>query len=203
MSIQPDNPLAADSANASDRRDYFRIHDTIALRVVPVASPALPLTPPVELAAGHQLLRELQLLDTDSAALLRIIQDKSRDIGQYFKLLNRKLDLIARFHVLQQASSHYQPHDVILSGSGLGFAHTEALPVGSLVDLHFILLHTATAVSCRARIARCDHTDGSFYLGSEFTDISDSDRDAIVRHTLHVEAARRREARTDNGDGDS
>ncbi len=202
MSTEPESTSATDSGNNADRRDYFRIHDTIALRVVPVASAALPVTPPGELAAGHQLLRELQLVDTDSAALLRIIQDKSRDIGQYLKLINRKLDLIARFYVLQQASSHYQPHDVILSGSGIGFAHTEALPVGSLVDLHFILLHTATAVSCRAQIARCDQTDGRFYLGSEFTDISDSDRDAIVRHTLHVEAARRREARTDVDDSD-
>lgn len=183
------------ASNAMDRRDYFRIADTIALRVDPVTVPALPVSPPLELAAGHQLLRELQLLDTDSAAMLRAIQDKSRDIGQYLKLINRKIELTARFYVLQQAASHYQPHDVMLSGSGLGFRHPTALPAGSLVDLHFILMHTATAISCRSRVLRCDHRDGQFHIGSEFTEITDSDRDAIVRHTLHLDAARRREAK--------
>ena len=183
------------ASSASDRRDFFRITDTIALRVDPVTAPALPVSPPVELAAGHQLLRELQLIDSDSAALLRAIQDKSRDIAQYFKLINRKIELTARFYVLQQAASHYQSHDVILSGSGLGFRYASALAVGSLVDLHFILLHTASAVSCRAKVLRCDARDGQFHIGSEFTEITDSDRDAIVRHTLHLDAARRREAK--------
>lgn len=190
-----DTPLAA-TADA-DRRDYFRISDTVALRVNVVTDASMPVLAPVELAAGHQLLRELQLIDSDSTALLRNIQDKSRDIGQYFKLINRKIELTARFYVLQQAASHYQTQEVILSGSGLGFPFGQALALESLVDLHFILLHTATAVSCRAKIVRCDlNADGQFQLGSEFTEISDSDRDAIVRHALHVEAARRREAKS-------
>lgn len=190
------DPLLA--AAATDRRDYFRIDDTIALRIDPVSDASQPLRPPVELAAGHQLLRELQLIDSDSAALLRSIQDKSRDLGQYFKLINRKIELTARFYVLQQAANHYQSHEVILSGSGLGFSHDRALALASLVDLHFILLHTATAVSCRAKILRCEHINGVYYLGSEFTEINDSDRDAIVRHALHVEAARRREAKAED-----
>ena len=188
------DPTAANQQPA-DRRDYFRITDTIALRVDPVTAPVLPVSPPIELAAGHQLLRELQVIDSDSAGLLRNIQDKSRDIGQYLKLVNRKIELTSRFYVLQQAASHYQRHDVILSGSGLGFQHPTALSVDSLVDLHFILLHTATAVSCRAKVLRCDARDGRFHIGSEFTEITDSDRDAIVRHTLHLDAARRREAK--------
>jgi len=178
----------------ADRREYFRISDTVALQIDLVRDATKPVTPPPELAPGHQLLRELQLIDHDSTVLLRSIQDKSRDIGQYFKLINRKIELTARFYVLQQAALHYQTQEVMLSGSGLGFRFDRALPLASLVDLHFILLHDVMAISCRARITRCESGPNVFYLGSEFTEIGDSDRDAIVRHTLHVEAARRRES---------
>lgn len=182
------------STDASDRRDYFRITDSIALRIDPVPHPEYAVQPPPELAAGHQLLRELQLMDNESATLLRNIHDKSRELGQYFKLINRKIELTARFYVLQQAATQYRHCEVMLSGSGIGFQQAQPIPMDSLVDLHFILLHTATAVSCRAKIVRCDPHDGGYLIGSEFVEINDVDRDAIVRHALFLEAARRREA---------
>ncbi len=193
-------PDAADllTQNDLDRRDYFRVNDLIALRVDALADTG-DVSVPDSLQAGQTLLRELHQIEADNALLLRTISDKHRDIGQYLKSQTRRIELVARFFVLQHAAALYRNEQVSLSGSGIGWTTTQPLPVGAGVAVHFILLQSAVAVSCRARViaseALADSLNGARAVRVEFTDISDADRDAVVRHCLHVQASQRREQR--------
>lgn len=187
--------------NDLDRRDYFRVTDLIALRVDTLAD-ASQVSIPDSLQAGQTLLRELHQIEADNALLLRTISDKHRDIGQYLKSQTRRIELVARFFVLQHAAALYRNEQVSLSGSGIGWTTTQSLPVGATVAVHFILLQSAVAVSCRAKViaseAIAGSSDDARAVRIEFTDISDADRDAVVRHCLHVQASQRREQRDQN-----
>ena len=78
----------------NDRREYYRIEDTIALDFTPLAgAEALASDELHDASPLFNLLSELHLMDFESQHLLRNISERDRTLANYLKVVN-KLSLI-------------------------------------------------------------------------------------------------------------
>jgi len=181
--------------SAEDRRRYFRVNDHVALYWQAVQDEASAIETPSALSGTQRLLHDLQSLDSENAALLRVLQEKSRELSQYLHIINAKVDLLTRALILSQASTYYQEYDVYVSASGISFPVKSAMDVGQLIDVHAILLASASWVRFRAKVVWCHQHSQAYMIGTDIVSISEHDQDAIIRHTLHVQAVHRRHER--------
>lgn len=175
-----------------DRRRYFRVQDRIAFCWFTQSDPNSEPETPMSILLGQSLFKDIQRIDAEHQSLLRALQERSRDLAQYLHAMNQKIELIARQQVLQTAAEHYRTIEVLISGNGIGFPSPEPMNLGQLIDAHAVLLSSAVCVSFRARVVWCSSKQNQHMIGAEITDISEHDRDAIIRHTLHVQALQRR-----------
>lgn len=171
-----------------DKRDYFRIQDTLLLDYRLISGP--------EADDGFAdnspllgLLSELQTLEYDSQPLLRQITEADRALANYLKVINKRIDLIARALSLQIADEAGPPTDVTLSEGGLSFFNAEPLAVGDWVSLRLVLQPTALGLIIPARVIRSEaHSDGRHRIALGFDELNDQQRQILARHILQKQA---------------
>ena len=91
-----------------NRRQYFRVVDNVSLEIAKIDEQHLA-AEQFELLPEFGLISEFQLLDVESKHLLRTLTDKDNNLGQFLKIMNKKLDALARVISLN--------HQVIPTGS--------------------------------------------------------------------------------------
>ncbi|WP_263141785.1 PilZ domain-containing protein [Pseudomonas sp. RIT-PI-AD] len=183
--------------DADDRREYYRIEDTIALEFSlltgadALASEALHDASPL-----FNLLSDLHLLDFESQHLLRHISERDRTLASYFKVMNKRIDLIGQAMAQSLLREIGMPRHVTLSEGGISFDHAQALAVGTHLALKIVLMPQALGLLLRAQVVHCRiREDGQFEIGTEFEALSDAQRQLLARHILQKQAMERRKAR--------
>ena len=81
-----------------ERRDYYRIEDTVGLQIEPCNESDIPSAEEFANQGGDEfkLINHLSRLDLDNSTLLHSIQDTSPDIARYLKVINLKIEAIAK-----------------------------------------------------------------------------------------------------------
>ena len=102
-----------------DRREYYRIEDTIALEFSLLsgaeaqASDALHDASPL-----FNLLSDLHLMDFESQHLLRHISERDRTLANYLKVINKRIDLLGQAVAQSLLRDIGVPRQVSLSEGG-------------------------------------------------------------------------------------
>jgi hypothetical protein len=183
----------------NDRREYYRIEDTIALDFHVLDSDAS--------VAGEELhdpsplfnlLSELNTLDFDSQYLLRNISERDRTLAIYLKNINKRIDLIAQSLAQSLLRDSGQFKQVTLSEGGINFRHTQALALGSYLALKMVLMPQALGLLLKAKVLHCAEENGQFEIGAKFEALSDPQRQLLARHVLQRQAQERRQAREES-----
>jgi hypothetical protein len=189
---------------SSNRRDFYRIQDRVYLRYQTLHESQLGLDPyhpafaiPPELI----LASELHKPDGEMQTLLHAINDSSRNVASYLKLLNQKVDTLTRA-VLAQAHNARLEADfsVNLSEGGLSFYSNEEFPLRS--SLHLVMMffpaYTAIAAICKVTSSEKMNTSTTvqFRTGVEFAIMSELDRHRVARHIIQRQAEARRAAQS-------
>lgn len=208
-----DQKLDHDMNQHKERREYYRIQDTLALEFQSVPKEqALAQTPvmPFTLDPRFQVLHALHELDHESHATLRQISDADRHLGSYLRTLNRKIELIAMGMFASSNSEAPSPtHDVTLSESGLSFRHEQPLAPDSHLALKLVLFPAYFGLLLFGRVVQCTPlalpdagnqssaapTARLFNIGVEFTHVQESERELLARYILRKQAQQRREQR--------
>lgn len=173
-----------------ERRDYYRIDDTVGLSFETVTESELPThdefttTPPDE----FQLINQLKALELENSKILHTIQEETPEIARYFKLLNQKIEAIAKTIVTQGLTDEISTQEVTLSAGGINFISENMLATDNYVKLRMILYPSTSVINCYARVIRSEVTDGGFDTAFEYSLLSESDRDTLVRHVLQVQS---------------
>ena len=183
--------------DADDRREYYRIEDTIALEFRPLKQG--------ETAAGgsadgapelFDLLSELHLMDFESQHLLRHIHERDRPLANYLKVINKRIDLLGQAVAQSLLRDIGAPRQVSLSEGGVSFNHGQALIPGSHLAIKVVLMPQALGLLLRAQVVHCSpREDGQFEIGTEFEALTDAQRQLLARHILQKQALERRQAR--------
>ncbi len=180
-----------------ERRDYFRVNDRVALRAQKANDKRHHKPLAAEFLALGAMLDELHLIDEEQQMIWRSIAEKSHDLSIYLKAQQRKIELLARHLVLQQVQDELPLCEVNLSANGLGFAHPSSLALGERIDIDLVIFPDALLITNRAKVISCQAHAGAFFIGVEFIELSNSHRDAIVRHCLSIEGQQRRKERNE------
>ena len=156
--------------DADDRREYYRIEDTIALEFHPLSGPeALAQDVLHDPSPLFNLLSELHLLDYESQHLQRQISGRDRTLADYLKIINKRIDLLGQAMAQGLLREIGAPRKVSLSEGGISFNHGQAVPVGSHLAIKMVLMPQALGLLLRAQIAHCRlREDGSYEIGAEF-----------------------------------
>ncbi|MCU0767382.1 MAG: PilZ domain-containing protein [Gammaproteobacteria bacterium] len=184
------------STNAEgNRRRFFRIDDAVRFAYRPLA--------PDELAAGvarlneglggpYALMASLAAVSQRMSVSLRRIEQKSNDVAQYLKALDRKIDTVARTLLLQSSDLAARPPEPVnLSAGGLAVPVQTGLPPGTPVEIRLLLLPSLAGILAYGAVVECttpaeqgDFPAGSRVMRIDFTHIRDEDRDLLIRHML-------------------
>ncbi|MGE8100423.1 PilZ domain-containing protein [Pseudomonas fluorescens] len=186
-----------------DRREYYRIEDTIALEIRPLSA--------LE-AAGQEvlqdasplfnLLSELHLSEFESQHLLRQISERDRNTANYLKVMNKRIDLLSQVVAQTVLGKFGEPQPVVLSEGGIEFEHHLAYPAGSHVAIKLLLMPQALGLLLRAKVTHCEpESFGTFEIGTEFEALTDAQRQLLARYILQRQAHERRLAREQNESG--
>lgn len=173
-----------------DKRDFFRIRDSLALDVRKVASADLEETTFDEESPLFSLLSDLHTLDYESQHLLRQIAERDRALAHYLKIINKRVDLISKALAIQLMKDLGEPQEVTLSESGMSFEYAEPLELGSWLALRMVLLPSPLGLVLPAQVLRCEpgSSAGSWTVAVSFHALADNQRQLLARHILQKQA---------------
>ncbi|MGY2338158.1 PilZ domain-containing protein [Pseudomonas sp. SDO5532_S415] len=179
-----------------DRREYYRIEDTIALEIRPLSA--------LE-AAGQEVLQdasplfnvlsELHLSEFESQHLLRQISERDRTLSAFLKSQNKRIDLLSQVIALTVLGQIGEPQPVIISEGGIEFQHPTPIAAGAHLSVKLVLMPQALGLLLRARVTHCDRKGDGYDVGTEFEHLTDAQRQLLARHILQKQAQDRRQAR--------
>lgn len=183
-----------------DRREYYRIEDTIALEIKHLHGTDATLHAPAQdTSTLFNLLSELHISEFESQHLLRQLGEHDRVLSSYLKTLNKRIDLLGQVVAQTVLGKIGEPQLVILSEAGLQFHHHLPIHTGTQLSIKMVLMPQARGLMLNAKVTRCDaHEIGNFEIGVEFEDLSDAQRQLLARHILQRQAQQRRLTREQN-----
>ncbi len=178
-----------------DRRDYYRINDTVGL-IYTICSKESDIPTEDEFIAEvpdeFQLINQLSRIDTESSSLLHSIQDVSPDICRYLKIINSKIEAIARQVVSIGLTEEIKPRKVTLSAGGISFCSSKKIKIGKTLRSQMILYPSCSGILTYGKIVRCEPVTKKdkeqFDIALEYILITETDRDALVRHVLQLQS---------------
>ncbi len=185
---------------ADERRDYYRINDTVGLRVEPTTQDQIPAMEDFteQSADEFRLINHLSRIDLENSTLLHNIQDTNPDIARYLKLINIKIEAIAKQIVAMGLTDEVKPTDITLSAGGISFKGNIPFDKGDLVKLQMILYPSNAVINAYARAVRSQPQGDVFDNAFEYILITESDRDTLVRHVLQLQSNNLRQRSLNN-----
>ncbi|VVO83049.1 hypothetical protein PS893_01904 [Pseudomonas fluorescens] len=179
-----------------DRREYYRIEDTIALEIRPLsASEAADQEVLQDASPLFNLLSELHLSEFESQHLLRQINERDRNIAAFLKSQNKRIDLLSQVIAITVLGQIGEPQPVIISEGGIDFQHPSPIAAGAHLSVKLVLMPQALGLLLRAHVTHCDRKGDGYDVGTEFEHLTDAQRQLLARHILQKQAQVRRLAR--------
>ena len=176
-----------------ERRDFYRINDTVGIHFT-VCDADMPDADnfAAEIPNEFQLISHLNSIDMDSSTLLHNIQDISPDVSRYLKIINAKIEALARHIVTIGIDDEIKPQAVTLSAGGVCFVSNEKLQLETHVRLSMVLYPSCSGILTYSKVVRCepmkDTTPQQYDVALEYLLINENDRDALVRHVLQLQS---------------
>ncbi len=182
---------------AEERRRFFRIDDSVRISLKRVGQEEVEQQLErldQQLLGSFSLMSSLAAETQQTAAALRRIEGRSPDVAQCIKAIDRKIELLAKALLYEEADIGRHPaRPANLSAGGIAVHTREAFEKGALVEIRMLLMPTFTGVLTFGHVVECRaeaSEDGEFshLLRIDFAHIREQDRDAIIRHVLRKQA---------------
>lgn len=188
-------------AQNTERRGFYRVNDAIALQAQKLDSEQLMVSKNRLFEREHEQ-QALAVKDGGAASLqmaLRDVEVKHPEVANLFRLLESRIESLARVVSSQGARADETPNAVVnMSGKGLGFDWPVAFYEGEHLLLNMTLFPARYPIEAIARVVRGNpanrSTDGNFRCALEFVEITPTDREVLLQHIhgLQLEALRSR-----------
>lgn len=182
-----------------NRREYFRVQDTVALQYETVSGKLSGQDPHTLLPDDFRILSELQKSAQEARQLLRQIGDENRLLAEYLRLQENRFDILTRAFASSAPALEFMPRrPVILSEGGIEFADDRALPPEQVILLRMLLFPEQTPLALFGRVVHIEvgEKPGRYTLGIEFIRMTDADQQVLARHAMHLQSEARRERGT-------
>lgn len=172
----------------ANRRQYFRVTDHVSIEFKKIDDDSVA-AEQFELLPEFGLISEFQLLDVESKHLLRTITDRDKNLGQFFKIMNKKLDSLARVISLNhQIIPSESIVEVNLSEGGISLQCEQDFEKNDKLAIKLVLLPNYSGLLLEGRVLSCKKNQESQTLHIEFIDISEAHQQLIARHIMRIQS---------------
>lgn len=179
--------------SSQERREYFRIPDEVRLRVRPIGEVDVPAV--VERITDRipdrfTVAANFTVNSRAMARLLHSVSADAPDAARYMKMLDQKVNHLARLFVLEEIEQGEYPRlDVNLSAGGLVFPSRCAFAPGDLLEMRMVWYPQMVGVLTVSRVVHCDPRDATadgcpWLVAVEYVHIRESDRDLLCSHII-------------------
>ena len=136
-------------------------------------------------------------IETDFQEMCEPLAREHPAIVDVLQIMNRKINLLERVIsseiLLASAASpdeiQHEAESVNLSGGGMSLISDDSLPENTRLIVDMILLPAHDPIRVFGNVVHCRTIEGAqFEIGIEFVEISNQDRERIIRHTLQRQA---------------
>lgn len=202
--ITSDSSELASLNTADDRRQFFRIEDSIHLRYQQVPVEALNgrlQRLEQEFESNFTVVSALAAITQRMAGVLHRIDSMRPDIASYLKSLDEKIEVLGRAFLLQDSDIADHPaHAVNLSATGMAFHAEEPVELGELLELRILLLPSFTGILTYGEVVGCDEISAEdeslpYAVRVSFSHLRENDRDVLIRHVVKRQSAMLRKER--------
>ncbi len=179
-----------------NRREFFRVQDSVALQYETVSGKLSGEDPHALLPDDFRTLRELQRIAQESRQLLRQIGDQDRMLAEYLRMQEARFDILTRAFAGSTPELEYMPRRMVtLSEGGIEFDDNRALPPDQVILLRLLLFPEQTPLALYGRVVHVEsgESPGHYRLGVEFIRMTDEDKQVLARHAMHLQSEARRE----------
>jgi hypothetical protein len=173
-----------------ERREFFRIDDSIQVSYRLISSDELPESIEEHLQESDRLtvMTRLQNISQHLSAPLHRIEQRDPDVADYLKALDEKINLLGQSYLAEETELLDRPSSAVnLSAGGLAMDVTEKHEVGDLVEIKLLLLPSYIGVVAFGEVVDIDQASGGdmaypYRIRINFNLIRSSDQDALIRH---------------------
>ncbi len=193
---------------ADERREFFRIDDSIRLSYRVIDADEVPVD--IEERVHNDrfsVMTRLQAISQNLSAALHRIEQRDHDVADYLKALDDKITLLGQSFLSEEGELLGAPsRDVNLSAGGLAMDVDEPLVVGDRVEIKLLLLPDYCGVLAYGEVVGVETSarpDGDFphHVRINFTLIRDVDQDALIRHIMRRQGEMLRKRREQREEG--
>lgn len=196
----------AQTQGARDRRNYFRIDDTVrlSLRAVPAEElDTLFEQLDHDLVGNFTVMSSLAAITAQMTMGLRRIENRDPDLAAYLRAIDQKIEVIGRAFITQEPEFHAE-HAVPanLSAGGMCVGVDNEFPAGTPLEIRMLLFPSFTGLMIYGTVIDTqpdEHDDNKFQYVTriEFTHIREADRELLIRHLLRRQSQQLRSQHED------
>jgi c-di-GMP-binding flagellar brake protein YcgR len=195
QSTQQQETLVENNVNpvrGEDRRRFFRIDDEVNLtyRKVEEQEVSDPSYVSDDFLSNSVLAAGMDALNQEAQLILRRLEKANSDVADYLKLMDDKIDLIARSVLLQENDfSVDNTREVNISATGLAFVCQEALNADDFLEIKMLLPSNMAIVVTYGKVVyrKKNHSDNSEYpyvVGLDYVNMKEQDRELLIKHVV-------------------
>jgi c-di-GMP-binding flagellar brake protein YcgR len=177
-----------------ERREFFRIDDSVQVSIRLLRDDELTDHAAEQVVERKfTIMTRMQSVSQGLSAALHRIEQKDPDVADYLKALDQKINLLGQTFLSSETELAMQPGMAVnLSAGGIALNSADPLEQGDRVEIKLLLLPEFVGILSQGEVI--DRTASSESAGFPhrlrigFSDISESDRDALIRHILRRQA---------------
>lgn len=183
---------------AIDDEQYFSVPLTtnVNIEVLDEQFPALDLDLLEQtLPMPFRLAGDLQQLDQRTARSLRKLGELGDELVEYLTQQAKKLDILMAYILSLQNDPEHCFETQEVGASGISFLYPEPLEAGARLQIKLFIPEEQLAIFAFATVTRCEKqptTDAppSHVIATRFSALRESDQEALIRATLHIQSRR-------------
>lgn len=184
--------------DSQERREFFRITNQIIINteVVEQVDDKFNLTNELaQESPSFNLLQKMHQLEKESLSIIENLTNNQGQIDEYVSQMNTKINLLTQFVAQTLKGENHELTEVDLSGGGLRFKSQQTLQIEQLLKIEMVLLPECVQLKAYGKIVFSQpHEDNySHEIALEFVEISERDRDAIIKHIFDIQSKQIRE----------
>jgi len=182
----------------SDRREFFRITDSVHIDYNPLSTAEVKkLIPHIQNHVQNDAVQSNQRLNSIQTSLNHLIDQinqTDRDIARALRLLDEKITLVNKTIAQKENSSEQRAYtDANLSGGGVAFFVSENYPTKTAMEIQIEFRSSGSVIHAIANVIACTKSydaprDTPYILRLVFSHMSEIDRNLLVKHTLSRQA---------------
>lgn len=177
---------------SSDRRRFFRIDDEIRLYYKKIPDNQLQDNSATGLNAfgDCSLATALDMMTQESQVSLHRLERNDPDVAEYLKVLNNKIDLVARALLMQKMElSEQKTRNVNMSASGIAFDSEELIQPGECLEIKMLLSSSMAVIITYGKVVRCEKNadmdkEYPYIVGVDYYRMPEQDREVLIKHVV-------------------